>query len=92
MVRTFQFCPTKPVKSRYEDIIPDVTMAEERDKATGIINRVILEGKGAHHPHILLVDDADNVVAKYPVPEKATLRVSEGDEVGSRCLAGIDAT
>ena len=71
---------------RFEDIILDVTMAEERDKATGIVNRVILEGKGAHHPHILLVDDDGTVVSKYPVPEKATLRVNEGDKLEAGSL------
>ena len=30
---------------RYDAIIPEVTMREEMDKATGIVTKIILEGK-----------------------------------------------
>ena len=39
---------------KFDAIIPEVTMREEVDKATGITNRVILEGKGDLHPQIIL--------------------------------------
>ncbi len=67
---------------RFESIIPEVTMREERDPATGIINRIILEGKGDLHPQVVLEDKSGKPIAHYPIPEKATLRVQEGQEVG----------
>jgi len=73
---------------RFEHIIPEVTMREERDPATGIINRIILEGKGDLHPQVVLEDKAGKPVAHYPIPEKATLRVVEGQEIpGGTLLA-----
>jgi DNA-directed RNA polymerase subunit beta' len=71
---------------RFEHIIPDVTMREERDPATGIINRIILEGKGDLHPQVLLEDDDGKPIAHYPIPEKATLRVIEGQKISGGTL------
>jgi DNA-directed RNA polymerase subunit beta' len=66
----------------FEQIVPDVTMREEKDPATGIINMVILEGKGDLHPQIV-IEDAEGRAssAYYAVPEKATLRVKDGQMV-----------
>ncbi len=71
---------------RFEHIIPEVTMREERDNVTGIINRIILEGKGDLHPQVVLEDDAGKPIAHYPVPEKATLRVVEGQKINGGTL------
>ncbi len=66
---------------KFEHIIPDVTMREEKDPATGIINLVILEGKGDLHPQIIIENEAGEATATYQIPEKATLRVREGDTI-----------
>jgi DNA-directed RNA polymerase subunit beta' len=71
---------------RFEHVIPEVTMREERDPATGIINRVILEGKGDLHPQVVLEDDKGKPIAHYPIPEKATLRVNEGQQISGGTL------
>ena len=71
---------------RFEHIIPEVTMREERDPATGIINRIILEGKGDLHPQVVLEDDSGKAIAHYPIPEKATLRIVEGTKVAGGTL------
>ncbi len=71
---------------RFEHIIPEVTMREERDPATGITNRIILEGKGDLHPQVVLEDGAGRAIAHYPIPEKATLRVVEGQTIGAGTL------
>ncbi|TVR11071.1 MAG: DNA-directed RNA polymerase subunit beta' [Planctomycetota bacterium] len=71
---------------RYEHIIPEVTMREERDQSTGIINKVILEGKGDLHPQVVIENAAGESIAVYPIPEKATLRVDEGQEIAGGTL------
>jgi DNA-directed RNA polymerase subunit beta' len=71
---------------RFEHIIPEVTMREERDPATGIVNRVILEGKGDLHPQVVMLDADGKAIAHYPIPEKATLLVTEGEKVGPGTL------
>jgi DNA-directed RNA polymerase subunit beta' len=68
---------------RFEHIIPEVTMREERDPATGIINRIILEGKGDMHPQIVIEDADGKPIAYYPIPEKATLVVKEGESIAA---------
>ncbi len=73
---------------RFEHIIPEVTMREEKDPATQIINRIILEGKGDLHPQVLIEDANGKPIAHYPIPEKATLRVLEGQMIpGGTLLA-----
>ncbi len=71
---------------RFEHIIPEVTMREERDPATGIINRIILEGKGDLHPQVVLEDASGKPVAHYPIPEKASLSVVEGQSIAAGTL------
>jgi len=71
---------------RFEHVIPEVTMREERDPATGIINRIILEGKGDLHPQVVLEGDDGKAIAHYPIPEKATLRVVEGQKISAGTL------
>jgi DNA-directed RNA polymerase subunit beta' len=71
---------------RFEHIIPEVTMREERDPATGIVNFLILEGKGDMHPQIVIEDEKGVPQAYYPIPEKATLRVKEGDRITAGAL------
>jgi len=71
---------------RFEHVIPEVTMREERDPATGIVNRVILEGKGDLHPQVVLEGKDGKPIAHYPIPEKATLRVAEGQEISAGTL------
>jgi DNA-directed RNA polymerase subunit beta' len=71
---------------RFEHVIPEVTMREERDQATGIVNRIILEGKGDLHPQVVLLDDHGKAIAHYPIPEKATLLVNEGDKISAGTL------
>ena len=56
-------------------------MSEEKDKATGITNLVIMEGKGDLHPAVVIKDADGETLASYQIPEKATLRVREEQEV-----------
>ena len=71
---------------RFDHIFPEVTMREERDNATGIINRIILEGKGDLHPQVVLEGPDGKAIAHYPIPEKATLRVVEGQTISAGTL------
>ncbi|MCC8180650.1 MAG: DNA-directed RNA polymerase subunit beta', partial [Planctomycetes bacterium] len=66
---------------RFEDIVEGVTMRMESD-ASGFERKVILEHKGDLQPQIIILGpDRESIVAQYSVPEKAHLRVDEGDYV-----------
>jgi DNA-directed RNA polymerase subunit beta' len=70
-------------KVRYEDIKEGVTMREEKDGTTGLIERVIVEHKEDMHPQILIVDQKDDseVLAFYPIPANAHIVVKEGQKI-----------
>ncbi|MDR3211858.1 MAG: DNA-directed RNA polymerase subunit beta' [Planctomycetota bacterium] len=66
---------------RFEDIVEGVTMRIETD-ASGFERKVILEHKGDLQPQILILgEDREAIQAYYSVPEKAHLRVEEGELV-----------
>jgi len=66
---------------RYEDIKEEITMHEELDISTGLINKVIVESKGDLHPQLLILNGKKEVMAIYPVPTGAHIIVNDGDEV-----------
>ncbi len=65
---------------RFEDIVEGTTMRVETD-ASGYPRKVITEHKGDLHPQIIVTDKDGQILAYYSVPDKAHLRVEEGDEV-----------
>jgi DNA-directed RNA polymerase subunit beta' len=65
-------------KVRHEDIIEEVTMAEEIDEATGLSERVIVEQKGEYHPQIIIEDTKKEVLAIYPIPAGAHIVPQDG--------------
>jgi DNA-directed RNA polymerase subunit beta' len=71
---------------RYEDIKEGVTMTEETDSSTGLVERVIMEHKEDLHPQIILAGENNEVVAFYPIPSGAHIVVKEGVYVESGSL------
>ncbi len=67
---------------RLEDVKEGVTMREELDESTGLINRVIIEYKGDYHPQIMVLNkDKEEVLAVYSLPAGAHIVVKEGQDV-----------
>ncbi|MFC1809538.1 DNA-directed RNA polymerase subunit beta' [Candidatus Omnitrophota bacterium] len=71
---------------RYEDVKEGVTMQEETDSTTGLVERVIMEHKEDLHPQIILTGENNEVVAFYPIPSGAHIVVKEGVYVESGSL------
>jgi DNA-directed RNA polymerase subunit beta' len=76
----------KKGRVRYEDIVLDETMREETDKRAGVTRKVIMEHKGERHPQLVVEDKNGNILAVYPIPEKAYLEVDEGEKVNAGSL------
>jgi len=72
--------------ARYDEIVPGKTMKEERDPHSGVIRRQIVEHKGDLHPQIVIVDQDDQPLALYPIPERAYLEVQDGDKIKAGTL------
>ena len=73
-------------KVRFEDIKAGVTMNEEMDATTGLIERVIIEHKEELHPQLLITGKNDEIVAFYPIPTGAHIVVKDGQEITSGTL------
>jgi len=66
---------------KYEDIVEDVTMREERDPSTGVIERVIISHKEDLHPQLSIFGKKNEVLAFYPIPPGAHIVVKDGEKV-----------
>ncbi|MBI4335824.1 MAG: DNA-directed RNA polymerase subunit beta', partial [Candidatus Omnitrophica bacterium] len=66
---------------KYEDIKEEVTVREELDISTGLVNKVIMESKADLHPQLLILNKDKEVLAIYPVPQGAHVVVDDGQTV-----------
>ena len=66
---------------KFEDILLDVTLREEMNPATGLVERVVMEHRGEFHPQLIIQDKKKEVVAFYPIPSGAHILVRDGQEV-----------
>ncbi|MDD5108898.1 MAG: DNA-directed RNA polymerase subunit beta' [Candidatus Omnitrophica bacterium] len=67
---------------RFEDLRENVTMREEINPVTKLIERVVVEHKPEYHPQVVILDDKKEVLGIYPIPIGAHIIVKDGDQVG----------
>ena len=69
---------------KLEDIIEGVTLHEEKNRITGLIERVIIEHRAeALHPQVVILNKNKKPVATYPLPVDTNLVVQDGDKVST---------
>jgi DNA-directed RNA polymerase subunit beta' len=68
-------------KAKYKDVIRDVTIREEIDEQTGLIQSKIIEHRDKTLFPTVLVERGGKTVASYRLPTDAQLQVQEGQEV-----------
>jgi DNA-directed RNA polymerase subunit beta' len=66
---------------KFEDIKEGITMRQETDSQTKLVDTVIIEHKGEYHPQIIIHNDKQEVVAIYPIPAGAHILVRAGQQV-----------
>jgi DNA-directed RNA polymerase subunit beta' len=66
---------------KFEDIKEGITMRQETDSQTKLVDTVIIEHKGEYHPQIIIHNDKQEVVAIYPIPAGAHILVKAGQQV-----------
>ncbi len=64
-----------------EDIIPDVTVQEERNPITGITECVVVEHRQEYHPQIIITDDKNEIVGIYSIPIGAHILVQDKQQI-----------
>ncbi len=70
----------------YEDIRQDVTVSQEQNPVTGVVERVVVEHKPEFHPQIIVTDDKEEVLGIYSIPVGAHILVQDKQEIGAGTL------
>ncbi|MBI4436892.1 MAG: DNA-directed RNA polymerase subunit beta' [Candidatus Omnitrophica bacterium] len=70
-----------PGSVKFEDLRQDITVREEMNPATGLIERVVIEHRGEFHPQLVILDKRKEVIAFYPIPAGAHILAKDGQEV-----------
>ncbi len=68
---------------KYEDLKEDVTVREELNLVTKLVERVVVEHKQEYHPQIVILDENKEVLGIYPIPIGAHILVKDGQKVGA---------
>ncbi len=77
----------KAGKIEFADMIPGITLAKEKDDATGVEGMVVIEHKEDLHPQIVIIDPkTKDVLASYSIPAGAHLSVKNKEKVAAGAL------
>ena len=66
---------------KFEDLKENVTVREELNPVTKLIERVVVEHKQDYHPQILILDADKEVLGIYPIPVGAHILVKDTQKV-----------
>ena len=66
-----------------EDLIQDVTVQEEQNPITGVVERVVVEHKQEYHPQIIITDERKEIVGIYSIPIGAHIMVKDKQEINA---------
>ncbi|TRZ48417.1 DNA-directed RNA polymerase subunit beta', partial [bacterium] len=70
-------------KVKFEDLKENITVREELNPVTKLIERVVVEHKQEYHPQILILDEKSEVMGIYPIPIGAHIMVKDGQKMGA---------
>jgi len=65
----------------FEDIKEGVTIRQEMNSLTGVVERVVVEHKQDYHPQIIITDGKSEILGIYPVPVGAHILVKDSQQV-----------
>jgi DNA-directed RNA polymerase subunit beta' len=68
-------------KVKFKDVIRDVTVREEIDEVTGLIQSKIIEHRDKTLFPTILIEKGGKTMASYRLPTEAQLQIQEGQEV-----------
>ena len=69
-------------KAKFGDVIEGITMHEDVDSVTGMVQKVITESKEEKRlPRISIKDEENKTIGRYPLPVGTYILVNEGDHV-----------
>ncbi|MCE5245667.1 DNA-directed RNA polymerase subunit beta', partial [bacterium] len=78
---TFQILTEEAGVVEFQDVVENITVREEQDEVTGLIQKVIIRSKDETRVPKVVVRRGKERVRSYLLPEKALLSVEDGQEV-----------
>ncbi|MDD4910252.1 MAG: DNA-directed RNA polymerase subunit beta' [Candidatus Omnitrophica bacterium] len=66
---------------KFEDLKEGVTVIDELNPATKVVERVVVEHKQDYNPQIIIMDSKKEVLGIYPLPIEAHILVKDGDKM-----------
>jgi len=66
---------------KFEDLKENLTIREELNPVTKLIERVVVEHKQEYHPQIIILDENKAVSGIYPIPINAHILVKDGQKI-----------
>jgi DNA-directed RNA polymerase subunit beta' len=68
-------------KVKYEDLKEGLTIREELNPVTKVVERAVVEHKPEYQPQILILDEKEDVLGIYPIPVGAHILVKNNQKV-----------
>ncbi|MBI4708449.1 MAG: DNA-directed RNA polymerase subunit beta' [Candidatus Omnitrophica bacterium] len=68
---------------KFEDLKENITVKEELNPVTKLIERVVVEHKQDYHPQIVILNQTKEVMGIYPIPIGAHIMVKDGQHIGA---------
>jgi len=66
---------------KFEDLKEDITVREELNPVTKLVERVVVEHKQEFHPQIVIQNEKDEVMGIYPIPIGAHILVKDSQHI-----------
>ncbi|MCU0652472.1 MAG: DNA-directed RNA polymerase subunit beta' [Candidatus Omnitrophica bacterium] len=66
---------------KFEDLKEDITVREELNPVTKLVERVVVEHKQEFHPQIVIQNEKDEVLGIYPIPIGAHILVKDSQRI-----------
>ncbi len=68
---------------KFEDLRENITVSEEVNPVTKLIERIVVEHKTEYHPQILILDENKEVLGIYPISVGAHILAKDGQKVSA---------
>lgn len=67
----------------FEDLKEDITVREEQNPMTGVVERVVVEHKQEYQPQIIVTDENKEVIGIYSIPVGAHILVKDKETISA---------
>ncbi|MFZ5800122.1 MAG: DNA-directed RNA polymerase subunit beta', partial [Candidatus Omnitrophota bacterium] len=70
-------------EAKFEDLKEGITMRQELNNLTGVVERIVVEHKQEFQPQVIISNDKGEILGIYPIPVGAHILVKDGQKVAA---------